>query len=69
MFEEARRPENLLMIKLEPGAYTGLAEAFFKVKNYDYCEKVSGLKKQFHPKEISARDTELSAACQREKAA
>jgi len=69
IFEEARRPENLLMIKLEPGSYTGLAEAFFKVKNYDYCEKIYGLKKQFHPKEISARDNELSAACQREKAA
>lgn len=68
MFEEARRPENLLMIKLEPGAYTGLAEAFFRAGNYDYCEKVLGLKKQFHPKEISARDNELSAACRKEKA-
>ncbi len=63
MFEEARRPENLLMIKLDPGAYTGLAEAFFKVRNYDYCVKALGLKKQFHPNEISARDKELSAAC------
>ena len=69
LYEEARRPENLLMIKLNPGTYTGLAEAFFRIKNYDGCEKVSGLKKQFHPKEISARDNELSAACQREKAA
>lgn len=69
MFEEARRPENLLAIKLEPGSYTGLAEAFYKVKNYDYCEKISGLKKQFHPKGITARDNELLAACQRDKAA
>lgn len=69
LYEEARRPESLLAIKLEPGTYTALAEAFFKVKRYDCCEKVCGLKMQFHAKQVSARDKELLAASQKEKAA
>ncbi|MDD5209384.1 MAG: WD40 repeat domain-containing protein [Elusimicrobiales bacterium] len=69
LYEEARRPENMLMIKLEPGTYTGLAEAFFKAKRYDCCEKVCGLKTQFHAKQVSARDKELLAASLKEKAA
>lgn len=67
LYEEARRPENMLMIKLEPGTYTGLAEAFFKARRYDCCEKVCGLKMQFHAKQVSARDKELLAASQKEK--
>jgi len=69
LYEEARRPESLLAIKLGPGTYTALAEAFFKAKKYDCCEKVCGLKMQFHAKQVSARDKELLAASQKEKAA
>jgi len=67
MFEEARRPENLLMVKFEPRTYSGLAEAFFKAGDCAYCEKMCGLKKQFHAGEISERDKELSAACQKRR--
>ncbi len=65
IFEKTNRPENLLMIKLTPAAYSGLAEAFFKIKNYAVCEKVCALKKQFHAAKITPRDNELLAACQK----
>ena len=68
IYEEARRPENMLMIKLEPSAYSGLAEAFFRAKKYDCCEKACALKKQFHPAQLSARDNELLSASQKNRA-
>ncbi|MDP2867142.1 MAG: hypothetical protein Q8O90_12955 [Elusimicrobiota bacterium] len=66
LYEEARRPENLLMVKFEPATYSSLAEAFFKAKNYDCCKKLCDLKKQFHAAKLSPRDNELLAACQKQ---
>jgi len=63
VYEKARRPESLLSFKLDPPAYSGLAEAFFKARNFTYCEKMCGFKKQFYAEKFSARDTELLAAC------
>lgn len=63
IYEKAHRPENLLMRRFKPAAYTGLAGAFFKAGNYDYCEKICAFKKRFHPSKISRRDKELLAAC------
>lgn len=65
IYKKAQGPESLLMIKLEAATYTGLAEAFLRAKNYAACEKVCGLKKQFYPKEVTARDQELLAECQK----
>ena len=65
LYDDGRKPEGLLGIKLGPGTYSGLAEAFFKAGNPDYCGKMLDLKKQFHAKEISPRDKELLAACQK----
>ncbi|MCX5786211.1 MAG: WD40 repeat domain-containing protein [Elusimicrobia bacterium] len=65
IYEEINRPETLLMLKLDPSTFSGLAEAFFKIKNYDCCEKMCGLKKQFYAAKISPRDTELLSACQK----
>lgn len=62
IYEKARRPERLLELKLSAFAYSGLAEAFLKVKNYSDCEKMCGFKKQFYAKELSPRDNELLAA-------
>lgn len=63
LYEEARRPENLLMVKFGPGTYSGLAEAFFKAGNLDACKKMCERKKQFHAAKLSARDAELLSLC------
>jgi|GEM_PF-1998686 len=65
IYGKAGRPENLLVLKLNPSAYSSLAEAFFKAQDYANCEKVCALKKQFHAAKISPRDKELLAACQK----
>ncbi|MBI4803338.1 MAG: hypothetical protein HY796_12525 [Elusimicrobia bacterium] len=67
IYGKAGRPENLLMLKLNPSTYSALAEAFFKVKDYDDCEKVCALKKQFYPDKMSPRDAELLSACQKNR--
>jgi len=61
IYERAGKPENLLVIKLEPPAYSALAEAFFRVGDYRSCGRMCALKKQFHPAKVTARDTELLA--------
>ncbi|OGR45302.1 MAG: hypothetical protein A2X35_03390 [Elusimicrobia bacterium GWA2_61_42] len=65
VYEKTDRPESLLAVKLSPAAYSGLAEAFFRLGDYEACEKVCALKKQFHPGKLTPRDAELPAACQK----
>ncbi|PIS46556.1 MAG: hypothetical protein COT17_07890 [Elusimicrobia bacterium CG08_land_8_20_14_0_20_51_18] len=67
IYEKARRPETLLTLKFAPDVYTGLAEAFFKIKDYGSCEKICSFKKQFYAEKVSPRDKELAAACQKER--
>lgn len=65
IYEKAGKPENLLMVKLEPAAYSTLAEAFYRVEDYKCCAKVCALKKQFHADKLSQEDNALLAACQK----
>ena len=64
IFEKAGKPDTLLMRKFKPDAYSGLAEAFFRIKDYASCKKVCDFKKQFHPSKVSQRDNELSSLAQ-----
>jgi len=64
IFEKANRPENLLMRKFKSATYSGLAEAFFKVKDYTSCKKICAFKKQFHASKLSRRDHELVSLSQ-----
>lgn len=63
IFGKAGRPETLLMRKFKPAVYSGLAEAFFKAKDYGSCKKVCDFKRQFHASRISRRDEELLSLC------
>jgi hypothetical protein len=68
IYVKACKTENLLMIKLSSSAYSNLAEAFFRLREYEACQKVCGLKKQYYPAEMSARDNELLAEIQKNEA-
>ncbi|MBU2574844.1 MAG: WD40 repeat domain-containing protein [Elusimicrobia bacterium] len=65
IFEKTGRPEKLLMRKFRPAAYSGLAEAFFRIKDYDNCVKIYFFKNRFYPSKLSRRDNELYSLCQK----
>lgn len=68
IYLKAGRPEMLFAAKLGPATYSSMAEALFKIGDFDTCGKACSHKKQFYAGQMSPRDTELLGICQKKLA-